>query len=136
MSAPHHGETAPRAAQRGELRARRLELGPRLGAFLEEIVALGHQTHGHDDVARAGAAHQSLRRQGLRAERARARRAVRAQGAIFKVKLVVAERPSESLTSTRSMWSPAGNTASAMSMPVGCTNGLSRGVRSTAGFFM
>lgn len=135
MSAPHHGEAPSRTAQRGELRARLLELGARLSAFAKEVVTLGEQTRRHDDVARAGAAHQCLRRQRLRAERA-CGHGVRAQGAIFRVKLVVAERPPESLTSTRSIWSPAGSTASAMSMPVGCTNGLSRGVRSTAGFFM
>ena len=48
-------------------------------------------------------------------------------------KLVLPTRPSESLMSTRTMWSPAGSCTSGISMPVGCTKDLTRGVRSTFG---
>ena len=54
---------------------------------------------------------------------------------IFKVKMVVAVRPSLSRTSTRIKCSPCGTSASARSMPVGCVNALTREVKSTAGDF-
>ena len=57
----------------------------------------------------------------------------RCYGAIFNRKLVLAVRPSESLTSTRTRCSPGGNCASGISIPVACANGLIRDVRSTMG---
>ena len=47
--------------------------------------------------------------------------------------MVVPEWPSLSLTSTRTVYSPGGSSASGMSMPSAWTNGLTRGVRSTFG---
>jgi hypothetical protein len=55
------------------------------------------------------------------------------QGATLRIKLVLPMRPSESLTSTLTMWSPAGSWRSGISMPVACTNDLMRGVKSTVG---
>ena len=56
-----------------------------------------------------------------------------AQGTTFRTKLVVPTRPSVSLISTRTMCSPSGSSTSGMSMPVGATKDLTRGVRSTFG---
>src|SRR5450631_806482 len=97
----------------------------------KQIVPLGDQGRRDGDVARTTAANQRGRRVLTGTEWTNRRHGI--QGATFKTKLVLPTRPSESLMSILTMWSPAGNSASGMSMPVGCTKGLMRGVRSTLG---
>ena len=54
-------------------------------------------------------------------------------GETLKVKLVLPGRPSLSLTSTLTIYSPGGSSVSGISMPSAWMNGLTRAVRSTLG---
>ena len=99
-------------------------------ALSQQIVTLSDQRSRHGDVARTSAANEAIRRifaQAIGAHHGSV------QGEIFKTKLVLAGRPSVSLMSTLTICSPGGSSVSGMSMPVGITNCLMRGVRSTFG---
>lgn len=105
-----------------------VQFQPQHVALARQPVTFGEQRFRHDDVARAGGADERRGRI--------LRRAIwtgRAQGATLSTKLVVPTRPSVSLISTRTMCSPAGSETSGMSIPVGWTKDLTRGVRSTFG---
>src|SRR3954468_18356880 len=116
----------------GQPRLRALELGAQLVALLQQLIPFSQQGLRHRRIAAATRADRRLLVLFLVAERTWHERTWH-QGAILSTKLVVDTRPSESLTSIRTRWSPGGSCASGMSMPVGCTNALTRGVRSTLG---
>ena len=105
-----------------------LQLLPQGVALARQLVTFDDKRFRHDDVARATAA--NARGRGIFFG---AIWTDRAQGRTFRTKMVVPARPSLSLMSTLTMCSPAGSSASGMSMPVGCTKDLMRGVRSTFG---
>jgi len=84
----------------------------------QQFVALFNQWPGYGDIARAIATDQNASRVVRRAEEAGQSHD---QGATFSTKTPVPARPSESFTSTRTRWSPAGRVASGMSIPAVCT---------------
>src|SRR5581483_8065319 len=108
-----------------------LEFGTHRISLAQQFLVLRAQRLRHRGVAIAGLADQRVVVFLRRAEGTAHRR--KTYGATLSVMLVVPVRPSVSLISTRSTWSPGGSTVSGISIPEACTNGLTRLVRSTSG---
>src|ERR1700752_1646661 len=90
------------------------QFAPQPVALSQKLIALGDQARGYGDVARAGGADEGTFDIIGSAIGARHR----GHGEMINVKLAVPGRPSLSLTSTLTMYSPGGSSAWGMSMPL------------------
>src|SRR5579864_646706 len=90
------------------------QFAPQQVALSHKLVALGDQCRGYGDVARACGADDGAF--GIIGSAIGARH--RGHGEMVNVKLAVPGRPSLSLTSTLTMYSPGGSSAWGMSMPL------------------